>query len=372
MTSVYGYLNRDGKLVCDAFVSRRDALPGTIIIPEGVTAIGDRAFSRCSSVTSITLPESVTAIGNLAFVRCSSITSIILPQGVTVIGDLAFSGCSSATSITLSEGVTAIGHDAFKGCGSVESITIICDGATNTTTTPIMKDGRWLVRNPFVQQLCAAGIECDTFPVPLEWTFAELQDMGYVGGEGKLINEAFLGVKGNAFIEAIHIPPGVTAIGAHAFRGCCSATTLTIPGGVMCIGAYAFHGCTSITDITIPEGVTSIGDAAFFRCESATSITILDGVTAVGKDAFAYCSKVTSITIPEGLIMFSTQVGCDAFKECVAACKNVTSMTVSGKQIMQDNKWTTAHHPILEQLEKAGLTHLLSRDHIAPFFTEKF
>ena len=42
-----------------------------VVIPDSVTAIGDYAFTWCSSLTSIVIPDSVTAIGDYAFVWCS-------------------------------------------------------------------------------------------------------------------------------------------------------------------------------------------------------------------------------------------------------------------------------------------------------------
>ena len=48
----------------------------SVTIKEGVTNIGDCAFSSCSSLTSIEIPASVTSIGYLAFSGCSSLTSI--------------------------------------------------------------------------------------------------------------------------------------------------------------------------------------------------------------------------------------------------------------------------------------------------------
>ena len=92
------------------------------VIPEGVTKIGDYAFSDCSSLTSVTIPEGVTEIGNSAFNGCSSLTSVTIPEGVTEIGTGAFYGCSSLTSVTISEGVTKIGDYAFYGCSSLTSV----------------------------------------------------------------------------------------------------------------------------------------------------------------------------------------------------------------------------------------------------------
>ncbi len=89
-----------------------------------VTAIGNSAFSGCSTLTSITIPDSVTSIGIYAFNGCSSLTSITIPDGVTSIGNRAFEYCSSLASITIPDGVTSISYQAFIGCSSLTSITI--------------------------------------------------------------------------------------------------------------------------------------------------------------------------------------------------------------------------------------------------------
>lgn len=41
-----------------------------VVIPDGVTSIGDNAFSHCSSLENIEIPNSVTSIGNSAFGDC--------------------------------------------------------------------------------------------------------------------------------------------------------------------------------------------------------------------------------------------------------------------------------------------------------------
>lgn len=64
-------------------------------IPDGVTSIGDYAFSWCSSLTSITIPDGVTIIDRNAFQYCRSLTSITIPDSVTYISAEAFDGCDS-------------------------------------------------------------------------------------------------------------------------------------------------------------------------------------------------------------------------------------------------------------------------------------
>ena len=96
----------------------------TVVIEDGVTSIGNYAFSDCSSLTSITIPDSVTSIGYYAFFYCTILTSITISDSVTSIGNYAFFYCRSLTSITIPDSVTSIGNYAFSNCTNLTSIKI--------------------------------------------------------------------------------------------------------------------------------------------------------------------------------------------------------------------------------------------------------
>jgi hypothetical protein len=86
----------------------------SVTIPDGVTAIGDKAFYNMYHLSSVTIPGGVTAIGREAFLYCH-LRSIIIPNGVTAIGSRAFwSNPMWLTSVTIPDSVTSIGGQAFS------------------------------------------------------------------------------------------------------------------------------------------------------------------------------------------------------------------------------------------------------------------
>lgn len=95
-----------------------------IVLPDGLTHIGDLAFYECKNLTAITLPNGLTHIGDRAFLGCKKLTDITLPVGLTHIGDWAFSACSNLTVIALPASLTHIGDRLFVGCYNLSHIYI--------------------------------------------------------------------------------------------------------------------------------------------------------------------------------------------------------------------------------------------------------
>ena len=99
----------------------------SLTLPVGITSIGYDAFYNCSGLTSLTLPAGITSIGEYAFSGCSGLTSLTLPAGITSIDKYAFSGCSRLTSLTLPAGITSIGEFAFSYCSGLTSIYVYAE-----------------------------------------------------------------------------------------------------------------------------------------------------------------------------------------------------------------------------------------------------
>ena len=98
----------------------------SIVIENGVTSIGARAFYNCdnASLASITIPASVTSIGYAAFLGCEYLASVTIPASVETIDNYAFSLCTGLTSITIPNSVTSIGKEAFSQCEGLATVTL--------------------------------------------------------------------------------------------------------------------------------------------------------------------------------------------------------------------------------------------------------
>ena len=283
----------------------------SITIPDSVIDLGKGTFLNCKSLASIALSGGLTSIDESVFYGCTGLTSIAIPSNVKNIGSYAFYACTGLTSITFSDSVTSIGESAFRDCKNLTSITLT-DNVTNigsyaflgctklasinipANVTSIGSQAFYLCEN--LKRVDITNIE--------KWCAIEF---GYQAsplyGTGA---DLYLNGK---MIEDLVIPDGVTCIGDYCFYGCGSMTGIIIPDSVTSIGRSAFSYCTGLTNITIPNGVTNIGESAFRGCTGLTSIAIPDSVKNIGDSAFRGCNNLTSITIPDSV----TSIGKNAF-----------------------------------------------------------
>ena len=114
--------------------------PLSIVIGEGITGIGEKAFYS-STATSVSLPSTLVTIGESAFAS-SALKSVTIPDSVKVIPKKAFYLCSSLETVNFGKGVTDIKDDAFEGC-SIPHV-IIPDSVVNVGNTAFPSTAKYL------------------------------------------------------------------------------------------------------------------------------------------------------------------------------------------------------------------------------------
>ena len=178
----------------------------SVIIENGVTAIGNYAFSEMTNLSAVSIPNSVTKIGENAFESSSALNSIVIPNSVTSIGNSTFSGCTGLSKVTLPNSLTSIGSTVLVG-GMIDSDNF----------------GSGVFSN------CTALTE-----IIIPNSVTVIGDYAFSRCDG---------------LTNIIIPNSVTTIGWGAFEHCVGLNSIIIPNSVTTIGHLAFSNCTNLREI---------------------------------------------------------------------------------------------------------------------------
>ena len=304
-----------------------------VAIQNGVQAIGDCAFSRCTLMTSVMIPDSVTSIGEYAFSGCSGLTSVTIPKGVTRIENSAFRDCASLTSVTIPRSVTSIGAYVFSG-GNIylnvdpdNSAYCSIDGALYSKDRTVLECAGKITGGRFIIPTQVTCIGDGAFMSCRNLTSVTIPDSvtsicrGAFSGCSNLasvtIPDSVTYLDAAVFVnctalQSVKIPDGVDFIQPDTFNNCTALTSVTIPDSVTFIGQYAFSGCSGLTSVKIPNGVFGIREHAFHGCTSLTSVTIPSGLASINEWTFSNCVRLAKVTIPKSV----TSIGVDAFSNC--------------------------------------------------------
>ena len=377
----------------DGVLTRCDDEAVDIMIPDGVTEIGERAFYCCKSLKSVVIPDSVQLIEFLAFANCIALESVVIGKNVSCIKNAAFKECESLKSIDISDcKMSSIAEEAFKGCSSLESV-------------KLPKELDEIGYHSFEECKSLKSID-----IPLSVT--------------KISFDAFLGCSS---LEAVVIPDGVSWINMDSFSDCKSLKSLVIGKGVRIIDRWSFRRCKSLTEvefrgtleewekvegrtflllptpvksvkcadgewkrpvlmisegvviacvddsgkaITVPEGVTKIDYSAFSYCTSLESVVISEGVDVIRDTAFEGCTSLKYIELPSTLRYIGSHVfeGCCAVEKIVSKSEKFPFNEKTGK--LYDTRGSkkkvilvlakqTAKEEKIGQVEKVSATAVL-------------
>ena len=260
----------------------------SIVLPKGITTIGDDAFSYNTSLTSIKIPNTVTTIGKRAFYGCTNLTSIEIPDSVTYIGEYCFwncnrlqkiklskkiqtinqgllEGCSSLTEIEIPEGVESIGYAAFKSCDKLTTITLPAS-LTYITGSALTRLSR------LTEVKVADGNNSFKF-----------ENGMLLSKDGKTMYMALL------TLTEINVPNGVVSIVGDGLSGS-NATKIILPDTVSSnFGGAVFNGMNKLTTIELSS--------------TSKNLKLVDGnlYSYDGKRFIKYVGSSKNFTVPEGV-----------------------------------------------------------------------
>ena len=295
-----GAIDDYGKAASQPWYASR-ALITSIVVEEGVTAIGNFNFYGLTNLENVTLARSVTDIGDYAFKNCSGIKELTLPTKLVHIGESAFYGCTGLSQIELPNSLASTGTYVFKNCTGLESAKLssgmsrvsesLFYGCTKLTNVTIPEGIKTIDGYAFKNCTNLAGAK-----LPSTLT--------------KLGESAFYGC---TKLTDIVIPDGVANIGSYSFKACTGLSSVTLPANLKRIDESAFYGCTALRNIEIPEGTTDIDSYVFKNCTALTNVKLPQSLVQIGESAF-YASKLNEVTIPDSV----TTIGSYAFKNCAS------------------------------------------------------
>ena len=347
----------------------------TIIIGEGITEVGLRAFHWSINCTKVVLPESLIAVREYGFNNLRNLKSITLPSNLKIIEHCGFSECVALESIVLPDSVTTVDASAFANCYALKSATLSA-GMKYVPSSMFFGDYRLTsVVLPegitFIDDTAFADCGFKTFTIPSTLTklgsssFAGCKSLSkFIVEEGNTVYKSVDGVLFSADgthlisypaakIGAYHIPEGtkyvddsafreqqymtevffpssLVEIGRYSFSYCRSLGKVTFPSTLLVLGNDAFRDCTNLYSVTFENQNVKLGDYLFSGCENLRNVTLPTGITKIPNGLFDDCVSLSSITIPSGV----TSIGSTAFFNC-DALKNVTipgHVTYIGRQ----------------------------------------
>ena len=265
-----------------------------VIVPEGITIIGDNAFSGCTSLTEVSLPTTLTSIEGNAFSGCTKLTSITIPKRVKeigysafnnctslntinfepnsqlqTIGSSAFSGCTNLSTITIPDTVIEVGQDAFSGtkltymednngrylASATNQYCILIDVVDTNVTELTVSENCRIIANPFYNLNSLKKVTIPSSVVHIANTFS--CDIYYQGSLEQWVDISY-GSYGyntssntslyinNQKVEEIVINKDIKR---GAFSGIASIKKVTLGTNVTSIGSSAFSGCINLTDV---------------------------------------------------------------------------------------------------------------------------
>ncbi|MBQ8783102.1 MAG: leucine-rich repeat domain-containing protein [Clostridia bacterium] len=249
--AVYGYLNyavsdfvyTDGAKNDTVQLNDYTGDEKEVEIPEKnkgktVTSVAAETFLR-SDITSVIIPDTVTVIEQKAFYECEELETVKMSENVKEIGEGAFINCRKLKSVRIPASLEKIEGAAFYGC---ENLTFeIAEGANF-----VYEDGVLYDKAKTTVYWVSGSKDLSSFTFPSSVT----EFLPYV-------------LSGHNELVTFTVPNGVKTIPDSMFVSCLNLETVIIPESVTAIGSTVFLGDSKLKEITLPRTVETIGKNNF-------------------------------------------------------------------------------------------------------------
>ncbi len=266
----------------------------SINIPNSITMLSDQVFRGCTNLKKFVVSNDnprYSAIDGvlynknktklLSYPNAKSSTYTV-PDGITSIGDYAFSDCIGLTSITIPNSVIEIGNSILSGCRNLQKLSLPFIGSS----IKLQKHLGYLfeLRSNYKETPPEQGYAIVTYGRDGSWIYSYYIPLSLT--EISVMKQANLSCR-------YGYGPNYWYYGV--FNGCSNLKIANLPLATS-IGNNTFSGCKNLKDINLPIA-TSIGEKSFYGCTNLKDVN-LPLVDFIGKYAFQNCSNLEVLSLP--------------------------------------------------------------------------
>jgi len=224
----------------------------TVVLPQNLKKIEQRAFYGARNLNSMTLPSTLEYMGDGLFYYCESLTDIVIPDSVAYLGNYAFEGCKKLESVHFGSGLKELPENIFGGCEALESFSVSVGSKMFSVENGVLfdKNKTKLIKYP-------VNKSDSTYTVPS--TVKRINTNAFNNTEA---------------LEYINLPDSLEFVEYEAFWELPSLKELIIPDSVTTF-EYNLRYCESLEKVYIGKNVESIEPYSTFRlCKSLKKIEV--------------------------------------------------------------------------------------------------
>ncbi len=242
------------------------------VIPEGISAVGPRAFSGTASPEEVVIPDSAKSIGDYAFFECDTLEKITLSKNLDTIGRYAFACCDGFDCVSFPETIKKFENSAFWKCTRLKNIEFprnvgeLYFGLHSFSECTALEE----IFIPRFSEFASPFVGCTS-----------LKKLEFFG-ESTFFSSEF----SDSPLEEIVIAEGSKVIKWNNIPNAENIKKITLPSSLEVIEAFAFENCVQLEEITLPAALKEIGVSPFYNCPKLAKIELLsDSVDVAYSDS---------------------------------------------------------------------------------------